>query len=457
MTPKTPRRPAAARVHAVAGYSAAVSARASPTSPFAASPSPLAVLSPLQKMKPGAPGDDGVRPLTPRGIFGASVTPSRSVGKSAHRRLRSSKRRTAVACEITSVTPAQPSPGGIVKRGAICRGSLHRAAGPTFADVSRKIDCCPLFPASPPPVSLSRPTSAVQYDRFVPDRSAMCLASAHLSISRREPGKEEYLNSGNLAYQEGIARACGLALDKRILMFKSEPPRSEGDEFRTTFSRPVRVNRPAASIRRRILQTPERVLDAPGMVDDYYLNLLDWSCRNMLAVGLDRSVYLWNADSGDVLPLCTSTTPEPITSLRWVADGSHLAIGTYEGDTQIWDVEAQAKVRSMTGHQARVGVLAWNEHILSSGCRDGSIHNHDVRVAQHRVAELLSHTGEVCGLAWKSDGHQLASGANDNLINIWDVSSSLPRFTKSDHTAAVKVIQARAVSRCLLLFAASPA
>jgi hypothetical protein len=33
---------------------------------------------------------------------------------------------------------------------------------------------------------------------------------------------------------------------------------------------------------------PERILDAPNLIDDYYLNLLDWSSTNILAVSLGR-------------------------------------------------------------------------------------------------------------------------------------------------------------------------
>jgi cell division cycle protein 20 (cofactor of APC complex) len=32
--------------------------------------------------------------------------------------------------------------------------------------------------------------------------------------------------------------------------------------------------------------TPERILDAPNLIDDYYLNLLDWSNTNILAISL---------------------------------------------------------------------------------------------------------------------------------------------------------------------------
>jgi cell division cycle 20, cofactor of APC complex len=57
----------------------------------------------------------------------------------------------------------------------------------------------------------------------------------------------------------------------------------------------------AAEKRKRAIPTrPERVLDAPGMVDDYYLNLLAWSSDNAVAIGLGEGVYVWNAETGNV-------------------------------------------------------------------------------------------------------------------------------------------------------------
>lgn len=43
-----------------------------------------------------------------------------------------------------------------------------------------------------------------------------------------------------------------------------------------------------------------QVLDAPALQDDFYLNLVDWSSHNVLAVGLGNCVYLWNACSSKV-------------------------------------------------------------------------------------------------------------------------------------------------------------
>ncbi|ODQ63225.1 WD40 repeat-like protein [Nadsonia fulvescens var. elongata DSM 6958] len=248
------------------------------------------------------------------------------------------------------------------------------------------------------------------------------------------------LQSERLNYQSSVAEACGLALNTRILEFQPAAPQSSKPiDLRSQYNRPLKpaVN---AQLRRKIPTAPERVLDAPGIIDDYYLNLLDWSCDNQVAIALEKSVYIWNAESGTVAPLMDCSTQNYISSVKWSGDGAYLSIGLSDGDVQIWDVEEQTKLRSMYGHSARVGVTSWNKHIVSSGCRDGSIWNHDVRIAQHKVSEYVNHTGEVCGLEWRSDGVQLASGGNDNLVNIWDARSAVPKFTKTNHKAAVKAI-----------------
>ena len=48
---------------------------------------------------------------------------------------------------------------------------------------------------------------------------------------------------------------------------------------------------------RKIPKVPFKVLDAPALQDDFYLNLLDWSDSNILTVGLGSCVYLWSAKS----------------------------------------------------------------------------------------------------------------------------------------------------------------
>jgi cell division cycle 20-like protein 1 (cofactor of APC complex) len=56
--------------------------------------------------------------------------------------------------------------------------------------------------------------------------------------------------------------------------------------------------------KRKIPKVPFKVLDAPALQDDFYLNLVDWSSTNVLAVGLGSCVYLWSACTSRVTKLC---------------------------------------------------------------------------------------------------------------------------------------------------------
>jgi cell division cycle 20-like protein 1 (cofactor of APC complex) len=54
---------------------------------------------------------------------------------------------------------------------------------------------------------------------------------------------------------------------------------------------------PEATKLRKINKMPFKVLDAPQLQDDFYLNLVDWSAQNELAVGLNQAVYIWSAST----------------------------------------------------------------------------------------------------------------------------------------------------------------
>lgn len=190
---------------------------------------------------------------------------------------------------------------------------------------------------------------------------------------------------------------------------------------------------------RAVSKVPFKVLDAPDLADDFYLNLVDWGGSNILGVGLGSCVYMWNSTSGRVTKLC-ELQDDIVTSVSWIQRGTHVSIGTNKGLVQIWDAEKQRRLRTMTGHTARVGALAWNDHILTSGSRDRLIFHRDVRQPDQYLRKLVGHKQEVCGLRWNTEDGQLASGGNDNKLMVWDKLSETPLWKFSEHTAAVKAI-----------------
>ena len=97
-----------------------------------------------------------------------------------------------------------------------------------------------------------------------------------------------------------------------------------------------------------------KVLDAPELQDDFYLNLVDWSSNNHLAVALGAHVYLWNAASGDIHQLChLAGEDDYVASVKWVEEGTYLALGTSTGDIQLWDVEQSRMLRNLSGLESR--------------------------------------------------------------------------------------------------------
>lgn len=298
-------------------------------------------------------------------------------------------------------------------------------------------------------------------DRYIPARDIL----NDEGITKKLDAMTLEAVSVDPAHTARLADAVGIQLDKRVLGFHEAPPPSASSKLmaehreyaRSLYTRPGELASNTGAVTnksRKIPTVPERVLDAPGMADDFYLNLLSWSALNIVAVALTENTYVWKADTGDVVHVGEAPEGSYVSSVDFSADGTFLGIGMGTGDVELWDIESNSKLRTMSGHLGQVAALSWNGHILSSACGDGTIWHHDVRIARHKVAELVGHTGEVCGLKWRPDGELLASGGNDNVVNIWDArmgtesiagesaeaSRGGAKWTKRSHTAAVKVL-----------------
>ncbi|KAG8959093.1 substrate-specific activator of APC-dependent proteolysis, partial [Tulasnella sp. 419] len=173
--------------------------------------------------------------------------------------------------------------------------------------------------------------------------------------------------------------------------------------------------------------------------DDFYLNLVDWSSTNVLAVGLAGCVYLWAANTAKVVKLC-DLRDDHVTGIGWERQGSTLAVGTQKGLIHIYDADTSQLVRTYNSHSQRVGALSWSmtpttpgaavsvgsysTATLSSGSRDRTIVHRDLRAPEEHYRRLTGHRQEICGLKWNFEGTHLASGGNDNKLLVWDASWS---------------------------------
>ncbi|NXC33078.1 FZR1 protein, partial [Campylorhamphus procurvoides] len=200
---------------------------------------------------------------------------------------------------------------------------------------------------------------------------------------------------------------------------------------------------------RKISKIPFKVLDAPELQDDFYLNLVDWSSLNVLSVGLGTCVYLWSACTSQVTRLCDlSVEGDSVTSVGWSERGNLVAVGTHKGFVQIWDAAAGKKLSMLEGHTARVGkegggrgVSFGFDSFLSLGSCGGCI----LLTCSCRLGILSSRARAVTySLCWAllrpQLKHKFDHASPLCQLLVWNHSSLSPVQQYTEHLAAVKAI-----------------
>ena len=200
-----------------------------------------------------------------------------------------------------------------------------------------------------------KPSSSLS-DRFIPNRAAMDMEkSSHAILSSSsydgessvgdrtdgEASEDEEHSINAVASDMSEYKTSVLGIDdskSRILSFADKAPAPKGDtvnNLQVLYSASTTSQKNKSStklVSHHIPLAPARILDAPDLLDDYYLNLLSWLDTNILAVVLSQTVYLWNAKTGVIDKLCNMETEGPdahVSSVKWIEEGGgHLAIGT---------------------------------------------------------------------------------------------------------------------------------
>lgn len=310
-------------------------------------------------------------------------------------------------------------------------------------------------------LSSEKSYSMTQGDRFIPFRSfsnTNCgnlieCSPMNLSISDSDSEASYNTKCSECAYKALIQENLTIDVkESKVLKFRNKVERKTVglcSELKETYIKAQHAIEQKKKTKRRIPRKAERILDAPDLLDDYYLSLVDWSSKDKVGVCLGHSLYLWNSKTGNSDQLLTHDKENAwnlLTAVAWAPNGTDVAIGCADRSIEIWDAEVMRRKGTFgyNSHEGRISALAWNyreTNILTSGSRDSKLLHHDLRAYEKPFATLHGHTQEVCGLKWSPEGMQLASGGNDNSLCIWDIGTSRPRFTKQNyHQAAVKAL-----------------
>jgi len=307
--------------------------------------------------------------------------------------------------------------------------------------------------------SQNRPSASKSVDRFIPqqiksDLFAVMKVQNYESDLRVVENQDSKLNH-NLV-EERKLRCFDLLLQKEVIKKPLWREQSKEDSFRKKSQRRlfsfgdfkieedmVYFEENSLERVREVHSTPYKILDAPGLTDDFYLNVLDWTQNNLVVVALGNNLYNWCPTKGKATKMLAVTSGDTITSLRGNAHGNKLALGYASGRVKILDFEKQKIETTFKSQIWRVGSLSWAGTLISSGSRDKSVHINDLRVNPTNDSPAFAFNGhkqEVCGLSFSPSSEMLASGGNDNRFIIWDLRKASELFVSTKHTAAVKAI-----------------
>jgi cell division cycle 20-like protein 1 (cofactor of APC complex) len=198
-----------------------------------------------------------------------------------------------------------------------------------------------------------------------------------------------------------------------------------------------------------------KILDAPNLLDDFYIHILSWSSNNIISIALNNDIYLLNYENNNVSKLCNFENQ--ITSLNFCKKENFLAVGLNDGNLNVYDINKfysqiqtenlfnggdNFKIQTSCPHRGRIGIIINNPNnpdLITTGSIDHKIKLFDLRKNIKKPIKIFNgHSQEICGLAYNLYGNNLISGGNDNNLNIWDISyedKSLANIEKAHHSA----------------------
>ncbi|KAI0425161.1 WD40-repeat-containing domain protein [Xylaria sp. FL1042] len=220
---------------------------------------------------------------------------------------------------------------------------------------------------------------------------------------------------------------------------------------------------PRALKAQRILpNAPFKVLDAPGLRDDFYCSIMDYSRScNTLAVGLGNLLYGWSEATGVTLLNAGVKDGSWLTSVAFSSETggkSILAFGRSSGCLSLMSLFDSLLPRFEAQQPAPVACLCWRPTVTMrrsmNTCNSGSMApTEDLLVGDEMVARdnwpgamtlmvrIKVHSQQICGLAWSPTGTDFATGGNDNLCCLFQADKVLEPETERDDTSVADLAE----------------
>ncbi len=163
--------------------------------------------------------------------------------------------------------------------------------------------------------------------------------------------------------------------------------------------------------------------------------------RHLATAGFDRSVRIWQVDSGTEVRALEGHLA-PVTTVAFSPDGERLVSAGYDRLLKIWDWREPRELRTLSGHRRSVHSVAFSHdgQTLASASYDGTVRLWDVKSGQQQRI-LTSHAGEAWGVDFSPDDRLIASGHASSTVAIWHVEDGELSVTLDGHSDGVTCVK----------------
>ena len=155
----------------------------------------------------------------------------------------------------------------------------------------------------------------------------------------------------------------------------------------------------------------------------------------LAAASEDNTVKLWDVETNANIATLEGHEGR-INAVAFSPDGTLLAAAGGNGTLRLWDIESGQEKAALKGHEWVTSVAFSPDGTLLASGGDVTVRLWDVETNAN-IATLEGHTELVNAVAFSPDGTLLASGSWDNTVKLWDVATNANIATLEGHTNGV--------------------